>query len=63
MDKNTEKVWKVLIVGYGVVGHNLHREIAKGRNIRVDVVDKYKPDCNTATRERPTESERHPERE
>lgn len=50
MDKNTEKVWKVLIVGYGVVGHNLHREITKGRNISVDVVDKYKPDCNTATR-------------
>ena len=50
MDKNTEKVWKVLIVGYGVVGHNLRREIAKGRNISVDVVDKYKPDCNTVTR-------------
>lgn len=34
----------ILIVGYGVVGHNLHKEY-KGLNI--DVYDKFKTECNT----------------
>ncbi len=35
---------KVLIIGYGTVGHNLAREIAA---LHPDVYDKYKPDENT----------------
>ena len=34
----------VLIVGYGIVGHNLKNEIAR---LEPDVVDKYKPECVT----------------
>ena len=33
-----------LIVGYGVVGHNLNKELGK---LNLDVYDKYKPSCNT----------------
>lgn len=33
-----------LIVGYGVVGHNLHKELAK---LNLDVYDKFKVDNNT----------------
>lgn len=51
MANNTvEKIWKVLIVGFGVVGNNLYREIKKGRNIIVYVVDKYKPEYNKVSR-------------
>ena len=35
---------KVLIVGYGVVGHNLHEEIKK---VSPDICDKYKTEVNT----------------
>lgn len=35
---------KVLIVGYGVVGHNLSEEI---KAVRPDIFDKYKVECNT----------------
>ncbi len=35
---------KVLIIGYGTVGHNLEREIAA---LQPDIFDKYKPDENT----------------
>lgn len=34
----------VLIVGYGCVGHNLANEL---QNLKPDIFDKYKPDCNT----------------
>lgn len=33
-----------LIVGYGVVGHNLHKELSK---LNLDVYDKYKTENNT----------------
>lgn len=33
----------VLIIGYGIVGHNLHKEIAK---LNPAIYDKYKPQCN-----------------
>ena len=39
-----EKSIKTLIVGYGVVGHNLAEEIKK---VNPDIYDKYKTDCNT----------------
>lgn len=35
---------KTLIVGYGVVGHNLHKDLAK---LEPDVYDKYKTESNT----------------
>lgn len=35
---------KVLIIGYGVVGHNLAEELAA---LRPDIYDKYKPEHNT----------------
>ena len=35
---------RVLIVGYGVVGHNLAEEI---KNLEPDIYDKYKTDVNT----------------
>lgn len=35
----------ILIVGYGVVGKNLHKEIMKSGN--VDIYDKYHVSCNT----------------
>ena len=35
---------KVLIVGYGVVGHNLHKEFA---SLDCDIYDKYKTENNT----------------
>lgn len=35
---------KILIIGYGVVGHNLNEEL---RNLKPDIIDKYKPDCTT----------------
>ena len=34
----------ILIIGYGVVGHNLHTELIK---LNPDVYDKYKTDSNT----------------
>ena len=34
----------VLIIGYGVVGHNLAKEISV---LNPDIVDKYKPECTT----------------
>ena len=34
----------VLIIGYGVVGHNLAEELKK---LRPHVYDKFKPECNT----------------
>lgn len=34
----------VLIVGYGCVGHNLHKELSA---LQPDVFDKYKTECNT----------------
>ena len=34
----------VLIVGYGVVGHNLHKELNK---LNIDVYDKFKSEVNT----------------
>lgn len=34
----------VLIVGYGIVGHNLHNELSK---LNIDIYDKYKKECNT----------------
>ena len=34
----------VLIVGYGCVGHNLHKELSV---LQPDVFDKYKTECNT----------------
>lgn len=34
----------VLIVGYGVVGHNLHKELNK---LNIDIYDKYKTEYNT----------------
>jgi len=34
----------VLIVGYGVVGHNLNQELAK---LKADIYDKFKPEANT----------------
>ena len=34
----------VLIVGYGVVGHNLNEELAK---LKADIYDKFKPEVNT----------------
>ena len=33
-----------LIIGYGIVGHNLAQEI---KNLEPDVFDKYKMECNT----------------
>lgn len=35
---------KILIVGYGTVGHNLHRELDK---LDIDIYDKFKPQSNT----------------
>lgn len=35
---------KVLIVGYGVVGHNLQSDLAR---LHPDIYDKYKTKCNT----------------
>lgn len=35
---------KTLIVGYGVVGHNLHKDLAA---LKPDIYDKYKTECNT----------------
>lgn len=35
---------KVLIIGYGIVGHNLYNELI---DLEPDVVDKYKPEVNT----------------
>ena len=35
---------RVLIVGYGVVGHNLYEEI---KNVKPDIFDKYKKEINT----------------
>lgn len=35
---------KSLIVGYGVVGHNLHKEY---KNLDIDIYDKYKTENNT----------------
>ena len=35
---------KTLIIGYGTVGHNLHKEIAQ---LIPDIYDKYKVECNT----------------
>lgn len=34
----------VLIVGYGVVGHNLHEELIR---LNPDIYDKFKKECNT----------------
>ena len=34
----------VLIVGYGIVGHNLSKELAK---LKADIYDKFKPEVNT----------------
>ncbi len=34
----------VLIVGYGTVGHNLHKELSK---LNIDIYDKYKQESNT----------------
>lgn len=34
----------VLIIGYGVVGHNLYKEL---QDLHPDIVDKYKPQLNT----------------
>ena len=34
----------ILIVGYGIVGHNLSKEIS---NLKPDIFDKYKTECNT----------------
>ena len=34
----------VLIIGYGVVGHNLYKEL---QDLNPDIVDKYKPQLNT----------------
>ena len=34
----------VLIVGYGVVGHNLHKELNR---LNIDIYDKFKPESNT----------------
>lgn len=39
-----EKPFKILIVGYGVVGHNLAKEI---RNLKPDIYDKLKTNANT----------------
>ena len=36
---------KVLIIGYGTVGHNLAAELSA---LQPDIYDKYKPDENTA---------------
>lgn len=38
MEKN------VLIIGYGVVGHNLAKEL---KDLNPDIIDKYKPEVNT----------------
>lgn len=35
---------KVLIIGYGTVGHNLAAELSA---LQPDIYDKYKPDENT----------------
>lgn len=35
---------KVLIIGYGVVGHNLYQELI---NLQPDIIDKYKTEFNT----------------
>ena len=34
----------VLIIGYGIVGHNLYKDLAQ---LNPDIYDKYKVDCNT----------------
>ena len=34
----------ILIIGYGIVGHNLHQELAK---LKPDIYDKYKQEFNT----------------
>ena len=34
----------ILIIGYGIVGHNLYNEL---KDIKPDIVDKYKPELNT----------------
>ena len=34
----------ILIIGYGIVGHNLYKEL---EYLNPDVVDKYKPETNT----------------
>lgn len=36
----------VLIVGYGTVGHNLHKEL-KCKNVNFDIFDKFKVESNT----------------
>ena len=36
---------QVLIIGYGIVGHNLAKEL---ETIKPDIVDKYKQALNTA---------------
>lgn len=37
----------ILIIGYGIVGHNLHKELV---DLDPDVVDKYKPEVNRVGR-------------
>lgn len=39
------KEYSVLIIGYGVVGHNLHREL-DGHGLLIDAVDKKRPELN-----------------
>ena len=43
MDKNKQRP-TTLIVGFGIVGHNLADEI---KALQPDIYDKYKTDCNT----------------
>ena len=50
INKKADRVWSILIIGYGVVGGNLYAELSKGKNLNIDIVDKYKPECNTTTR-------------
>lgn len=38
------KNYKVAIIGYGVVGHNLHKELQSGTGLVFDIIDKYKPE-------------------
>ena len=37
----------ILIIGYGIVGHNLHKELI---DLDPDIVDKYKPEVNRVGR-------------
>ena len=43
------KEYSVLIIGYGVVGHNLFREL-DGHGLLIDTVDKKRPELNQCRR-------------